>query len=127
MRPCARSAVPRTYALTDSERTITIDRVAGVLAGPSGTGKTHYLEGLAGAAIEAGLRVAWFSLESLTATIGRSKVDGSTSRVVARICRSELIVVDDIGMLPGQEAAEAFYRVVILVKPSYGETILNSL
>jgi DNA replication protein DnaC len=84
-----------------------------VLAGPSGTGKTHFLEGLAGAAIEAGLRVAWFSLESLTATIGRAKVDGSTGRVVARICRSELIVVDDIGMLPaGQEAAEAFYRVV---------------
>jgi DNA replication protein DnaC len=84
-----------------------------VLAGPSGTGKTHYLEGLAGAAIEAGLRVSWFSLESLTATIGRAKVDGSTGRVVARICRSDLVVVDDIGMLPaGQEAAEAFYRVV---------------
>jgi DNA replication protein DnaC len=84
-----------------------------VLSGPSGTGKTHYLEALAGAAIEAGRRVAWFSLESLTATIGRAKADGSTGRVVARICRSELIVVDDIGMLPaGQEAAEAFYRVV---------------
>ncbi len=83
------------------------------LCGPSGTGKTHYLEGLAGAAIEAGLRVAWFSLESLTVTMGRAKVDGSVSRVVARICRSDLMVVDDIGMLPaGQEAAEAFYRVV---------------
>jgi DNA replication protein DnaC len=83
------------------------------LCGPSGTGKTHYLEGLAAAAIEAGRRVAWFSLESLTATIGRAKVDGSTGRVVARICRSDLIVVDDIGMLPaGAEAAEAFYRVV---------------
>ncbi len=83
------------------------------LCGPSGTGKTHFLEGLAAAAIEAGLRVAWFSLESLTATIGRAKVDGSVSRVVARICRSDLVVVDDIGMLPaGQEAAEAFYRVV---------------
>jgi len=84
-----------------------------VLAGPSGTGKTHYLEGLASAAIDTGRRVAWFSLESLTATIGRAKVDGSTGRVVARICRSDLIVVDDIGMLPaGIEAAEAFYRVV---------------
>ncbi len=84
-----------------------------VFAGPSGTGKTHFVEGLAAAAIEAGLRVAWFSLESLTATIGRARVDGSTGRVVARICRSDLIVVDDIGMLPaGQEAAEAFYRVV---------------
>jgi DNA replication protein DnaC len=84
-----------------------------VLAGPSGTGKTHYLEGLASAAINAGRRVAWFSLESLTATIGRAKADGSVGRVVARICRSDLIVVDDIGMLPaGMEAAEAFYRVV---------------
>ena len=84
-----------------------------VLAGPSGTGKTHYVEGLAHLAIEAGQRVSWFSLESLTATIGRAKVDGSVGRVVARICRSDLIVVDDIGMLPaGLEAAEAFYRVV---------------
>jgi len=83
------------------------------LCGPSGTGKTHYLEGLAAAAIETGRRVAWFSLESLTATIGRARVDGSTGRVVARICRADLIVVDDIGMLPaGAEAAEAFYRVV---------------
>jgi len=83
------------------------------LCGPSGTGKTHYLEGLAAAAIESGRRVAWFSLESLTATIGRAKVDGSVGRVVARICRSDLVVVDDIGMLPaGAEAAEAFYRVV---------------
>ncbi|MGH2467455.1 MAG: IS21-like element helper ATPase IstB [Candidatus Dormibacteraceae bacterium] len=84
-----------------------------ILAGPSGTGKTHFVEGLASAAIEAGRRVAWFSLESLTATLGRARVDGSTGRVVARICRSDLIVIDDIGMLPaGQEAAEAFYRVV---------------
>ena len=84
-----------------------------VLAGPSGTGKTHFVEGLAAAAIEAGHRVAWFSLESLTAALGRARVDGSVARVVGRICRSDLIVVDDIGMLPaGQEAAEAFYRVV---------------
>jgi hypothetical protein len=45
---------------------------------------------------------------SLTATVGRAKVDASVQRVVARICRADLIVIDDIGMLPsGQEAAEA--------------------
>ena len=84
-----------------------------VVAGPSGTGKSHLVEGLAHAAIEQDLRVAWFTLESLTATIGRAKVDGTIARTVARICRCDLIVVDDIGMLPaGQEAAEAFYRVI---------------
>jgi DNA replication protein DnaC len=83
------------------------------VAGPSGTGKSHFVEALAHAAIEQDLRVAWFTLESLTATIGRAKVDGTIARSVARICRCDLIVVDDIGMLPaGQDAAEAFYRIV---------------
>jgi DNA replication protein DnaC len=83
-----------------------------VIAGPSGTGKSHFAEALAHAAIDADLRVAWFTLESLTAAIGRAKADGSVARTVTRICRSDLIVVDDIGMLPaGQEAAEAFYRI----------------
>lgn len=83
------------------------------ISGPSGTGKSHFVEALAHAAIEADLKVAWFSLETLTATIGRAKADASVARTVARICRADLIVVDDIGMLPaGQDAAEAFYRTV---------------
>jgi DNA replication protein DnaC len=83
------------------------------ITGPSGTGKSHFIEALGHAVIDAGMRVAWFSLESLTATLARAKVDASVSRAVARICRAELVVIDDIGMLlAGQEAAEAFYRVV---------------
>jgi DNA replication protein DnaC len=83
------------------------------VAGPSGTGKSHFVEALAHAVIDAGMRVSWFTLESLTLAVGRAKVDASVPRLVARICRAELIVIDDIGMLPaGQEAAEAFYRVV---------------
>jgi DNA replication protein DnaC len=84
-----------------------------VVAGPSGTGKSHFAEALAHAAIDKDLRVAWFTLETLTATIGRAKADASIARTVARICRSDLIAVDDIGMLPaGQDAAEAFYRII---------------
>ena len=84
-----------------------------VICGPSGAGKSHFCEGLARATIDAGKRVAWFSLESLTATVSRAKVDASIAKVIARICRADLIVIDDIGTLPaGQDAAEAFYRVV---------------
>jgi DNA replication protein DnaC len=79
----------------------------------SGTGKSHFTEGPAQAAIEKDLRVAWFTLETLSAAIGKSKVDGATARTVARICRADLIVVDDIGLLPfGEDAAEAFYRII---------------
>jgi hypothetical protein len=70
------------------------------VAGPSGTGKSHFVEALAHAAIEKDLRVAWFTLESLAAAVGRAKADGSVARTVTRICRCDLIVVDDIGMLP---------------------------
>jgi DNA replication protein DnaC len=78
-----------------------------------GTGKSHFTEGLAQAAIENDLRLSWFTLETLSATIGKSKVDGSTARTVARICRADLIVIDDIGLLPvGEDAAEAFYRII---------------
>jgi DNA replication protein DnaC len=83
------------------------------VTGPSGTGKSHFIEALAHAAIEADLRVAWFTLETLATAVSRANADGSVARTVARICRSDLIVVDDIGMLPvGQDAAEAFYRIV---------------
>ena len=65
------------------------------IAGPSGTGKSHFAEALAHAAIEQDLRVAWFTLESLTATIGKAKADGTVVRTVARVCRCDPIVVDD--------------------------------
>jgi DNA replication protein DnaC len=79
----------------------------------SGTGKSHFAEALAHKAIDAGMRVAWFTLESLTATIGRAAVDSTTAKAIAKIIRCDLITVDDIGMLPaGQAAAEALYRLV---------------
>ncbi len=65
-----------------------------VVCGPSGTGKSHLCEALGRAAVEAGMRVAWFSLESLTNTIARAKVDASVAKVVARICRADLITID---------------------------------
>ena len=75
------------------------------------TGKSHFAEALAHKAIDAGMRVAWFTLETLTAVIGRAAVDGTTARAIAKITRCDLIAIDDIGMLPaGQAAAEALYR-----------------
>jgi DNA replication protein DnaC len=54
------------------------------VSGPSGTGKSHLVEALAHAVIDADMRVSWFTLETLTATIGRAKVDASIAKVVAR-------------------------------------------
>ena len=54
----------------------------------SGTGKSHFVEAIAHAVIDAGMRVAWFTLESLTATVGRAAVDGTVAKTIARITRA---------------------------------------
>ncbi len=84
-----------------------------VVCGPSGTGKSYFLEALGQAAVDAGLKVAWFTLESLGALVRRSRADDSVVKAVQRILRAELVVVDDIGLLPvSPDAAEGLYRVV---------------
>ncbi len=84
-----------------------------VVCGPSGTGKSHFLEALGHAAIEAGHHLSWFSLEALGAILRRHRADDTAGRAIKRITRADVIVIDDIGLLPvAAETAEALYRVV---------------
>ena len=84
-----------------------------VVCGPSGTGKTMFLEALGQAAVDAGRRVAWFTLESLGVLVRRHRADDSVTRAISRILRAELIVVDDVGLLAvSADAAEGLYRLV---------------
>jgi DNA replication protein DnaC len=84
-----------------------------VVCGPSGTGKTFLLEALGQAVVESGKNVAWFTLEQVGALVRRHRADDSVTRAIARILRADLVVVDDIGLLPvGPDAAEGLYRLV---------------
>ncbi|WP_272909621.1 ATP-binding protein [Arthrobacter sp. FW306-2-2C-D06B] len=54
-----------------------------------------------------------FRLEDLGALIRAHRTDDSVTRAVARILRAELVVNDDIGLLPvATDAAEGLYPVV---------------
>jgi len=84
-----------------------------VFCGPSGTGKTFLLEALGQHAVEAGLRVAWFTLEDLGVLLRRHRADDTVTKAIARVLRADLVVVDDIGLLPvATDAAEGLYRLV---------------
>jgi DNA replication protein DnaC len=83
------------------------------VCGPSGTGKSHLVEALGHLAIDQGKTVAWHTLESLAALLRSHRADDSVAKAIGRLIRSDLIVVDDIGMLPvSPDAAEALFRVV---------------
>ena len=84
-----------------------------VVCGPSGTGKTFLLEALGQHAVEQGLKVAWFTLEDLGALLRRHRADDTVTKAIARVLRADLVVVDDVGLLPvAQDAAEGLYRLV---------------
>ena len=83
------------------------------ICGPSGTGKSHFCEALGQHAIDTGRTVAWFAIEDLGALVRRHRADDSIGKAIRRITRVDLIMVDDIGMLPvTDDAAEGFYRLV---------------
>ncbi|MEZ5184776.1 MAG: IS21-like element helper ATPase IstB [Candidatus Nanopelagicales bacterium] len=84
-----------------------------VVCGPSGTGKTFLLEALGQQAVEAGLHVAWLRLEDLGALLRRHRADDTVAKAITRLLKAELVIVDDIGLLPvATDAAEGLYRLV---------------
>ena len=83
------------------------------LAGPSGTGKSHFVEALGHHAIDHGKTVAWHTLESLAVLLRRHRADDSVAKAISKLIRADLIIVDDVGLLPvAPDAAEALFRVV---------------
>jgi DNA replication protein DnaC len=84
-----------------------------VVAGPSGTGKSHLIEAIGQAAVEKGLSVSWFSVEDLGVLVRRHRVDDSVSKAFTALAGAALVLVDDIGLLPiSSDAAEGLYRLV---------------
>ena len=84
-----------------------------VLCGPSGTGKTFLLEALGQLAVEQGLRVACFTRVGLGTLLRRHRADDSVTKDIAPVLRADLVLCDDIGLLPvSQDAAEGLYWLV---------------
>jgi DNA replication protein DnaC len=75
------------------------------VCGPSGTGKSHFCEALGQAAVEAGMTVAWFTIEDLGVLVRRHRADDSITRAMTRLIRTDLMPVSP-------DAAEGFYRLV---------------
>ena len=59
------------------------------------------------------MKVAWFTLEDLGVLLRRHRADDTVTKAIARVLRADLVVVDNVGLLPvAQDAAEGRYRLV---------------
>src|SRR5512140_3235521 len=82
------------------------------VCGPSGTGKSHFVEALGHLAIDKGRTVAWHTPETLAQLLRRHRVDDSVNKAIGKLIRVDLVVIDDVGLLPiSADAAEALFRV----------------
>jgi DNA replication protein DnaC len=71
-----------------------------VLVGPAGTGKSHVLLGIGEAAVVAGRRVRYLPAASLVETLYGGLADNSVGRVIERLLRHDLVIIDDLGFAP---------------------------
>lgn len=84
-----------------------------VICGPSGTGKSHFIEALGHEAIDNGKTVVWHTPETLAQLVLRHRADDSVHKAIQKLVRTDLVVIDDVGLLPiSPDAAEAMFRVI---------------
>lgn len=84
-----------------------------LFVGPAGTGKSHCLVALGHAAIEAGMRVRYFTAADLVETLYRGLADNSVGRVIDQTLRTDLVLVDEVGFAPLDDAgAQLLFRFV---------------
>jgi hypothetical protein len=114
----ARPSTPASSIPKQTQRALKtlewVDRAESLcLCAPSGSGKSHFVEALGHPAIDNGKAVAWHTLETLAALVRRHRPDDTVHKAIGQLIRSDLIVIDDVGLLPISPAeAEALFRVV---------------
>ena len=110
--PHMRAAAPDLLATAKAQRCEPAEAMRALLAEELAGRQASSIRGQA--AVDAGHKVSWFSLEHLGALVRRhSAADDTAAKAIKPIMRSDVIVIDDIGLLPvTTETAEALYRVV---------------
>jgi DNA replication protein DnaC len=96
----AASSIPApTWAYLTSLEWITAKENL-TMIGPAGTGKSHTLIALGHAAVQAGLKVRYFTAAELVETLYRGLADNSVGKVIETLLRNDLIICDEVGFAP---------------------------
>lgn len=71
-----------------------------ILSGPPGVGKTHLAIALGYHACEEGYKVSYTTMQSLVQCLRTEEIDSRSRRKLNRICKSNLLIIDEVGYLP---------------------------
>jgi DNA replication protein DnaC len=71
-----------------------------LITGPAGAGKTYIASALGNAACRQGWTARYYRLSRLLADLGIARADGSYPRFLARLAKTDLLLVDEWGLAP---------------------------
>ena len=97
-----------------------------VLLGPPGTGKSHLAVALGIKAAEASYPVAFASATGWIARLGAAHAQGHLDRELRKLNRYRLLIIDEVGYLPFDNAAASLFFQLIASRYETGSVIVTS-
>jgi len=97
-----------------------------LLLGKPGTGKSHISIAYGYLAALSGYTVRYFAISKLLALLYASVADNTTDRVVARLSRIHLLILDDLHDMPPKDEYASLLYDVIDARNGRTSTILSS-
>jgi DNA replication protein DnaC len=97
-----------------------------IIVGPTGTGKTYLSCALAQRVCREGISAYYLRTPALYRTLAMARADGSYARVLARLGRISLLVLDDLGLAALADQERRDLLEVIEDRHGAGSTIITS-
>jgi DNA replication protein DnaC len=97
-----------------------------LITGPTGVGKTYIACALAHKACREGITVSYIRAPRLYHDLAIAKADGSYSRLMGRLARTRLVLIDDFGLAPLTDSDRRNFLEVVEDRHLTGSTIVTS-
>jgi DNA replication protein DnaC len=97
-----------------------------LITGPTGVGKSFLVSAIGHMACQMGYRVNYFIAQKLFSMLRMSKADESYARIIKRIEKHDLLIIDDFGMQPLDELNRMMLLEIIEDRHQLRSTIVSS-
>jgi DNA replication protein DnaC len=102
------------------------EKVAVLIVGPCGTGKSHLAQALGHCALRQGRDVLFLSQSQLSNSLNAARATGAYERKLQQLARVDLLIIDDFGLKPLRPPHDEDFHELIAERYERGATLLTS-